>query len=578
MPFSRTARFLIAPFLACMLLAPTLATSVAAAGTPPPTQITLDPTLKISPFLQYGMQADPTATVRVIVQKTSASASALLIALKVPGVLVTEEFKVIPAFVAIAPISAIAALARDTNVRYLSPDGSVQVLPGLQLPTLGGILAGVKKPKTVKASKSDIDTSNLLTTYPFDTGATGAWSSADGSVETGSKVTVALIDSGVDATHADVSGQITSVNVNSNTLSTGDGYGHGTHVAGIIMGHNPTGQYTGIAPDANLVSIKIADDTGLALESDLLRGLDWLDTNQSKLKIRAVNLSVSTSLPESYATSPIDAAVERLWHDGVTVVAAAGNLGPDQDAVWYAPGNDPYVITVGCLDENATTSPADDSLCPISSRGVTEDGFTKPDMVAPGRKIVSALATAPNGNSVVLAGEFPDRITADGQHIRLSGTSMAAPMVTGAIALLLQRHSNLTPGQIKQILVQSTRTYPGQPDAAGTLNITAALLLSDHPPVVSQPPILPASGVAAPAGADTVLWDGARWGSAFWDGARWGSTYLDGARWGSSEWDGARWGSAYWDGARWGSTYWDGARWGNASWDGARWGVDGAYD
>jgi serine protease AprX len=577
MPISRKLRLLVAPLLAATLLAPMLVTPVAAAGTTATTQISLDPTLKIHPFLQYGQLADPNRLVRVIVQKTSASASALGIALRAPGVLITEEFKVIPAFVAVAPQSAIATLARDVNVRYLSPDASVHILPGLP-PLAVKLPALAKLTPPIAPSKVGIDPSNLLTTYPFDTGATSAWSSADGHVETGSNVTVAMIDSGIDASHPDLSGQVLAVNVNRKTLSSGDGYGHGTHVAGIINGHDPAQHYLGIAPNATLVSIKIGDDNGQAFESDLLRGLDWVDAFRAVYRIRALNLSVSTTIPESYSTSAVDAAVEHLWYDGVTVVASSGNLGSAQDAVWYAPGNDPYVITVGCLDENLTRSTTDDSLCPISSRGVTEDGFAKPDMVAPGRKIESALATAPNGQSAVLASEFPDRITADGQHIRLSGTSMAAPMVVGAIALLLQRHVALTPSQLKQILMNSTSRYPGQPDAAGMLNIAAALVASDHPPVATQAPILPVGGMSSPTGSTTLVWDGARWGSTYWDGARWGSAYWDGARWGSAEWDGARWGSAYWDGARWGSTYWDGARWGGAQWDGARWGSAGSFD
>jgi hypothetical protein len=146
-------------------------------------------------------------------------------------------------------------------------------------------------------------------------------------------------------------------------------------------------------------------------------------------------------------------------------------------------------------------------------------------------------------------------------------------MVTGAVALLLERNASLTPSQIKKLLVSSSRAYPGQADAAGLLNISAALLAADHPPTARQSVIVPVGGGAAPFGSNTVVWDGARWGSAYWDGARWGSAYWDGARWGSAEFDGARWGSAYWNGARWGSTYWDGARWGNsAGFDGARWG------
>jgi serine protease AprX len=564
----RTLQKLLFPVLAAALLGTTVGTpaTVSAAA-----NISLTPYLKMHPLLQYGMQAQPLKMVRVIVQKTSVTTTASSIVALVPGMRLDEQFTVAPAFTATLPQAAVVLLALSSQVRYVSPDGAVQVIPGQAAPATTTNVAAPKVP-VAKVPKAGFDGRDLLTTYPVDTGATRAWSASDGHVETGAKVTVATIDSGIDVAHTDLSGQVLAVNVNRHTQSAADGYGHGTHVAGIINGHDPAGQYLGIAPSASLVSVKVADDSGMANESDLLRGLEWVFLNRDKLKIRALNLSVSTTVPQSYATSPINAAVEHLWRDGVTVVTSAGNLGAAEDAVWYAPGNDPYVITVGCLDENETAAPGDDSLCPISSRGVTLDGFAKPDMVAPGRKIASALATGPNGLGVVLAAEFPERITADTRHIRLSGTSMAAPMVTGAVALLLERAPNLTPSQIKQLLVASSRAYPGQLDKAGTLNITAALLAADHPPVATQAVILPVGGTAPPLGANTLLWDGTRWGSAYWDGARWGSTYWDGARWGSAAFDGARWGSAYWDGARWGSAYWDGARWGSAAFDGARWG------
>jgi serine protease AprX len=368
-----------------------------------------------------------------------------------------------------------------------------------------------------------------------------------------------------------VAGQVLAVNVNRNASGPGDGYGHGTHVAGIINGHDSDGEYLGIAPSATLISVKVADDNGVAYESDLLRGLDWVFLNKDAYKIRVVNLSVSSGVPQSYATSPVDAAVESLWSKNVTVVAAAGNFGNAEDAVWYAPGNDPYAITVGCLDENQTAATGDDSLCEISSRGLTEDGFAKPDLVAPGRKIVSALAAGLNGKGSTLAGEFPDRITADGDHIRMSGTSMAAPAVSGAVALLLQRHGGLQPNQIKQILVKTTHSYAGQADKAGALNIPAALAASDHPPAGDKYVPLPANGSAPPAASSTLLYDGSRWSSTYFDGSRWSSAYLDGSRWSTAQYDGSRWSAASLDGSRWSSTYWDGSRWSSAYFDGSRW-------
>ncbi|HEY3059724.1 MAG TPA: S8 family serine peptidase [Chloroflexota bacterium] len=561
--------------LAGVLLSSALLPGLASAEPAP--QVSLDPKVKMHPLLQYGAQADPLASERVIVQMTKADVKPRDIAARVPGLRIDEDFDVLPAFVASVPHNTLPLLASLPSVRYVSPDGAVQVISNAA-PGKDKHLAKPKAPRAVK-SKKHIDSTRLVTTFPFDTRATDAWSGQiDGHAITGSEIAVAVIDSGIDPNHPDLAGQVLAINVNRHSSSAEDGYGHGTHVAGVINGHDAALQYLGIAPNATLISVKIADDDGTAFESDLLRGLNWVYLYGDSYKIKALNLSVSVAIPESYATSPVNAAVERLWNSDVTVVASAGNLGDAQDAVWYAPGNDPYVITVGCLDDNGTVAPGDDSLCPISSRGVTEDGFAKPDLVAPGRKILSALASGVAGEEPALAAEFPDRVTKDG-HIRLSGTSMAAPMVTGAVALLLQRKGDLTPGQIKQILTSTAMSYPGQLDRAGALNIAAALAAAEHPsaPKVYVP--VPSSGVMPPRDTQALLWDGARWGNAYFDGARWGNAYFDGARWGAAEWDGARWGAAYWDGARWGAAYWNGARWGNSSFDGARWGnsrFDGA--
>jgi serine protease AprX len=563
----RKAQLLLASTLALTMLLPSLGSPIALASLS--TAVVLDPARKIHPMLQAGAELDPTSLVRVIVQKTKADIKSDSLLSDVPDAHLSEEFKVIPGFVATLPQSAVSLLALNPNVRYVSPDGPVDVIPGKQP-------KGFKAPADPKAPKGShgrrrFDASKLLTTFPVDTGASTAWSTSAGHAATGFGIAVAVIDSGVDSAHPDLNGHVVAVNVNRHSQTPLDGYGHGTHVAGIITGQDSRDHYLGVAPEATLISVKVADDNGGAYVSDLLRGLDWIADHRADYGIRALNISASVSIPESYATSPVDAAVEHLWNDGVAVVTAAGNLGPAQDAVWYAPGNDPQVITVGCLDENQTASPADDSLCPISSRGLTEDGFAKPDLVAPGRKIVSTLASGFNGQGVSLATEFPERITADRQHIYLSGTSMAAPMVTGAIALLLERHANLTPGQLKQLLTVTSRPYPGQADGAGALDITAALASSDHAPAASKQVPLAAGGAAPSRNASTVLWDGARWTTTYWNGARWTSAYWDGARWTATYWDGARWTSAYWDGARWTATAWEGARWTAAAWNGARW-------
>ena len=143
------------------------------------------------------------------------------------------------------------------------------------------------------------------------------------------------------------------------------------------------GQYAGTAPDANLISVKVADDSGHATTLDAIYGLQFAVDHKADYNIRVVNLSFRSTSEESYTTDPLDAAVEQAWFHGITIVAAAGNLGTATDAVSYAPGNDPYVITVGAVDTGGTTSTSDDVQASWSSRGVTQDGFSKPDVRRP---------------------------------------------------------------------------------------------------------------------------------------------------------------------------------------------------
>ena len=577
-------RKLIGPLAAVAVMMVPMAPSASAAPQP-----AVSSAQKIHPFLQVGVQDQPLRIARVIVQKQRKDARARDLVSKLLGSTVVEEFNVVPAFVLDIPQGLIPLLAASPDVRYISPDGAVEVIP--QLPLLAPKNQQKPKPPAkVDEHRTTVSADKLVTTYPFDAGAPSAWSGAanwDRNSLTGANTTVAVIDSGVDATHPDLSGRVVAVNVNRNSTNTGDGYGHGTHVAGVIAGNSPADDYLGIAPNTTVVSVKVTDDSGAAFESDLLRGMDWVYANKDAYRIRVANLSVTTSVPESYATSPIDAAVESLFAKNVTIVAAAGNLGDAQDAVWYAPGNDPLAITVGCLDDNGTVSPNDDSLCDISSRGVTEDGFAKPDVVAPGRKLVSSLSSGVNGRDPVLAQEFADRVTTDGRHIRLSGTSMSAPVVAGAIALLLERQPGLTPDQLRQILVGTAKAYPGQADKAGNVNIPAAIAASQHPPARSQYGPLPVNGARPPAGQRTLVWDGGQWGNAFWSSAHWDSAHWDSAHWDSAYWDSAHWDSAYWDSAHWDSralglgalglgalglsAHWDSAHWDSAHWDSAHW-------
>ena len=534
----------LAPALACALLASLLG-PMAAGAEPSSPPATIDSTVKAHPLLQYGAQSEPNKLVRVIVQKANPLAKSDDMAKSVGG-RVAEDFEVIPATVLNVTQAAAMQLAQNPDVRYVTLDGPTR-------------------------KHAVPDSGALQTTYPLDVEAPAVWSGAVGGIgATGNGITVAVVDTGIDKKHNDfhLIHRVDGTRENDLAHVDGDNYGHGTHVASIVGSRSADGKYIGIAPDARVLGVDIADDNGVASESDLLRGLDWVYQHEKDQKIRIVNLSVGVGIAESYATSPIDAAVEHLWHDGLVIVAAAGNLGTASDAVFYAPGNDPFVITVGCLDDNGTPTPADDTLCSISSRGRTEDGFAKPDVVAPGRKIVGALAAGHDKLQVALAQQFNDRVTPDGQHIRLSGTSMAAPVVSGTVALLLERFPSLTPDQVKSILIGSAHTYSGQTDSAGAINALAAVRAAAAGAFsASNVGLANLPGLNLTAGVGSVAWDGARWTSATWDGARWTAAYWDGARWTGGHWDGARWTSSYWDGARWTGAYWDGARWTSSDWD-----------
>jgi subtilisin family serine protease len=236
---------LLSALLTAVLLGAALLPGLASAAPSP--HVSLDPKVKLHPLLQYGAQADPLASERVIVQMTKQDVKPLAIAARVPGLRVDEAFDVLPTFVATVQHSALALLASLPTVRYVSPDGAVQVISNAA-PGKAKKPARPTAPRAVK-SKKHIDSSKLVTTFSFDTRATDAWSGQiDGDAITGSDIAIAVIDSGIDPNHPDLAGQVLAVNVNRHTQSATDGYGHGTHVAGVINGHDAALQYLGHRP------------------------------------------------------------------------------------------------------------------------------------------------------------------------------------------------------------------------------------------------------------------------------------------------------------------------------------------
>lgn len=328
----------------------------------------------------------------------------------------------------------------------------------------------------------------------------------------GDGVGVAVIDTGIDgdlpdfqaSRHDDSSRVIASAVVNPAATSGDDGYGHGTHVAGIIAGNgsNRGGTFRrrpalmGVAPGANLISVKISDDTGQATTLDAIYGLQFAVDHAKQLGIRVVNLSFASAVAESPATDPLDAAVEAAWLHGLVVVAAAGNEGDSPGAVQRAPGNDPYVITVGATGD-------DDNTTSWSSRGETQSGVAKPDVVAPGSGIVSTLAPGS-----VFAQQCPDCIVSK-YYFRAGGTSMSTAVVSGAAALILDAHPDWTPDQVKAALVSTAK--PVQDGAE--IRVDRAIAADPDAAAVTQ--TFPLNRYIDPA-TGSIDYSAASWRAASW--------------------------------------------------------------
>jgi serine protease AprX len=319
--------------------------------------------------------------------------------------------------------------------------------------------------------------------------------------------------------------QVADVRFNSDyNQNASDGYGHGTHVAGIVGGDGSEsgGKYIGVAPMVNIINVKVSNDDGSAMMADVVAGLQWVLENKNTYDIRVVNLSLNSSVAESYHTSPLDAAVEILWFNKIVVVVSAGNHG---NGAIYPPANDPFVITVGATDDKGTASISDDVMASFSAYGLTSDGVKKPDIVAPGTNIIARLVNQNMG----LANTHPSHKVGT-QYFRMSGTSMSAPMVSAAVALLLQDEPNLTPDQVKYRLIatanKSWSGYNSTKSGAGYLDIYAAIYgtttkNSNTGLMASQ---LLSTG-STPITWGSVGWNSVGWNTVGWNTVGWNSDY-----------------------------------------------------
>ncbi|TMC73237.1 MAG: hypothetical protein E6J13_03990 [Chloroflexi bacterium] len=437
--------------------------------------------------------------------------------------------------------------------------------------------------------------------YPKEVNADQVWSQGS----TGRGVTVAVLDSGVAADPDLVqptSRLLASVNF-ADERSVSDPGGHGTHVAGIIAGNGTRseGAFVGIAPQANIVDVRVLGRTGSGRISSVVRGIEWVLAHRATYNIRVMNLSFGAPAQTSYRTDPMSAAVEIAWRNGLVVVVASGNSGPGGNTV-ASPGIDPYAITVGATDDHGTTSPRDDTLATFSSWGTASaTTYAKPDLVAPGRRIVSIRVPGSALDTL-----YPDRVVTapnGSTYMRLSGTSMATPVVSGAVALLLQGRPSLTPDQVKGLLIGTTQPYgqdsgvaPPDPaaDGSGLLDAFAATQAQTDTSAgtggTTVPTISPSAVNRGLRPADAfarailpVLWrlplrwkiptvtaiaaEPSTWDSVAWDSVAWDNYDWDSVAWDSVAWDSVAWDSVAWDSVAWDSVAWDSVAWDSIAWD-----------
>jgi serine protease AprX len=410
---------------------------------------------------------------------------------------------------------------------------------------------------------------------------------------TGEGVTVAVIDTGV----ADVAGMHGSV-VHQENMSaapdSGDQFGHGTFVAGLV--HKT-------APGADIVSIKLSGANGSVDPVQVLAALQWAIENKDTYGIDVINLSFGTDSNQSWYSSPLNFAVEKAWDQGIVVVASAGNLGGSGTVT--KPADDPLVISVGAADDAATVPTDDDTTPSFTSTGPTADGLAKPDLVASGTRVVSLRSPGSTADM-----NYPNaRFGTDG--FVGSGTSFAAPIVTGIVAQMLQARPELTPNQIKYALAEAARPINASVQAQGNGMVSAADALAVAGTGEANQGVGRSSGYGSLQGArgsfkvkveaevkvlglgilkrntevtgnemplleDEIplvttlfsLLDGLDLAKADFIQA----DFLAADNWDSRHWGSRHWGSRHWGSRHWGATSWSSSNWGAAQWWATSWG------
>jgi serine protease AprX len=546
-----------------------------------------------------------THLVSVIVRAQPAEAAAADQEITSLGGLVQQHISLINAIVAEVPAGAVAELEANPAVAQVTLNAPVQ---------LQGVGWGL--PSTPYSAASDVN--SMYNIEQMD-GAHSYWNAGF----TGQGVGVALIDSGV--TPVDglntpgkvVNGPDLSFESQVPSLEYLDTFGHGTHMAGIIAGRDngvtsvsssDSTHFLGMAPNAQIVSLKVADALGQTDVSQVLAAIDWVvqHQNDNGMNIRVLNLSYGTDSNQSYVLDPLAYAAEQAWLHGIVVVVAAGNEGNYSNGL-DDPAIDPYVIAVGASDTNNTTMVKFHSPAGFTSEG---DGTRNPDLSAPGVHVVSL-----RDPGSAIDDQFGATASVSNRFFLGSGSSQAAAVVSGAAALLLSQRPGLTPDQVKALLDTHTHYMSGPTSLKGSGELNLSAVLNAPTPNVAQtwPASTGTGSLEASRGSVHVVdgngnqltgeqdifgnavdttalaaaeangtawnggifnggsWSGGSWSGASWSGASWSGASWSGASWSGASWSGASWSGASWSGASWSGASWSGASWSGASWSGASW-------
>lgn len=568
----------------------------------------LHPGLAVDASADTGMAA---AQRTVVVHATAGALDGVVAEARGLGGHVESEMAALDMAVVTLRATAVPALAAAPGVAELTPDGTVQLqddqwsgggdgtdaAQGAGAPSSSG-------PQTVPAGQPGAPVVTAAAT-----GVSGLWRAG----LTGAGVDVALIDSGVapvaglDASSQLVYGPDLSFDSQSARLRLADAYGHGTHMAGIIAGHDPgvdvisgalpPSAYTGVAPGARIVSVKVADATGATDVTQVLAGIDWAVSHAHRggLNIRVINLSFGTTSTQSYLIDPLAHAVEAAWRQGIVVVVAAGNSGSSRTGL-EDPALDPFVIAVGALDTSGSGVYAQHAAAAFSARG---DGTRNPDLLAPGTHIVSLRDP---GSYVDQRYGSTGRLGS--RYFLGSGTSQAAAYVSGTAALLLQGRPGLSPDQLKGVLTGTAAPLARASRAAaghGVLSVAGALaapagsrqayrfssgggsidaarggrrLTRDGVTLDGERDVFgrPLDSSALAALEDRARsWSGGAWDGTSWSGSGWTQYSWSGTSWSVLAWRGTTWSGTSWSGTSWSDTSWQGTSWSGAGWTGTSW-------